>query len=179
MAAEMQTRGNPLRPIIWGTAAFLLLLPAIAMQVTREVQWDAADFIAIGLLLLAACGAYELGVRMSGNRAYRLAFGIAIVAGLLLVWINLAVGVIGSEDNAANALFGGVLAIGALGALVAQFRAAGMSRALFATAFAQFAVAIYAWYVGSFEGAVLSIFFTGAWCASAVLFRTAVREQAA
>ena len=179
MAADMQTRGNPLRPVIWGTAAFLLLLPAIAMQFTREVQWDAADFIAIGLLLLAACGAYELGARMSGNRAYRLAFGIAIVAGFLLVWINLAVGVIGPEDNPANALFGGVLAVGALGALMAQFRAAGMSRALFVTAFAQLGVAIYAWYVGSLEGAVLSTFFTGAWCASAVLFRTAAGEQAA
>ena len=35
----------------WGFAAILLLLPAIAMQFTSEVDWDARDFIVMGALI--------------------------------------------------------------------------------------------------------------------------------
>ena len=35
------SRWSRWRVIMWGTAAFLLLLPAIAMQFTGEVTWDA------------------------------------------------------------------------------------------------------------------------------------------
>ena len=80
-------------------------------------------------LLAAACGTYELGARMSRNTAYRAAVGLATVAGFLLVWINLAVGIIGDEGNPANLMFGGVLVVGVIGALVARFRAPGMARA--------------------------------------------------
>ena len=58
---------NPWRRVVWGTAAFLLLLPLFAMQFTEEVNWDAVDFIAFGAMLLAACGAYELTTKLSGN----------------------------------------------------------------------------------------------------------------
>ena len=55
----------------------------------------------------------------------------------MLVWINLAVGIIGSEDNPANLMYGGVLAVGVAGAVAARFRPGGMARALAATALAQ------------------------------------------
>jgi hypothetical protein len=45
-----------LRIAIWGTAAFLLLLPWVAMQFTTEVNWTLFDFLVIGVMLLAACG---------------------------------------------------------------------------------------------------------------------------
>ena len=35
---------NRWRPAIWGAAAFLLVLPAVAMQFTSEVNWTASDF---------------------------------------------------------------------------------------------------------------------------------------
>jgi len=35
-------RGNRWRIAIWGSAAFLLLLPLVAMQFTGEVVWDTA-----------------------------------------------------------------------------------------------------------------------------------------
>ena len=37
---------------------------------------------------------------------------MAIVAAFLLIWINLAVGINGSEDNPANLMYGGVLTVG-------------------------------------------------------------------
>ena len=43
---------NRWRPAMWGGAALLLLLPLVAMQFTREVIWDAADFAIFGTMLV-------------------------------------------------------------------------------------------------------------------------------
>jgi hypothetical protein len=163
---------------VWGTAAFLLLLPLVAMRFTEEVNWTLLDFVVFGAMLVAACGTYELGTRMSGSTAYRAAIGIAVVAGFLLVWINLAVGIIGTEDDPANLMFGGVLLVGAVGALIARFRPRGMARALVVAAVAQALIAGIALVAGlGYEAVVLSAFFAAMWLASALLFRKAAREQ--
>ncbi len=52
--------------------------------------------------------------------AYRFAVGVALAAAFLLVWMNLAVGLIGSEDNPANLMYFGVLAVGFIGAIIAS-----------------------------------------------------------
>lgn len=169
-------RGNPMRVLVWGSAAILLLLPWIAMHVTREVAWTGSDFAVLGFMLLTACSTYEFAVWLSGNIAYRAAFGIALVAAFLLVWINLAVGIIGDENNPPNLMFGGVLAIGFIGALIARFHPEGMSRALMATAYAQALVGVIAAVAGwGLEAAVLAVFFCAMWLASAALFRQAAR----
>ena len=104
--------GSRWRMAPWIAAAFLLLLPFVAMQFTNQVSWDETDFLVMGAMLFGACGAWELAARMTGNSAYRAAVGVAVVAAFLLIWINLAVGIIGSEDNPANLMYLGVLAIG-------------------------------------------------------------------
>ena len=181
MAAQMQQgnagKGNPWRLAVWGTGAGLLLLPAIAMQLGAEgVHWTASDFVVMGLLLGSCCAAYEVATRMSGNTAYRLGFAIAILLGLLLVWINLAVGIIGGEANAANLVFAGVLLVGAVGALLGRLRAAGMARAMVASGIAQLLAGGYAWVLGSMEGGILSAIFAALWFASAALFRRAALQ---
>jgi hypothetical protein len=73
----------------------ILLLPLVAMQFTREVNWSPADFGVVGALLLVACITFEfLARRVSGSSRY--AIGIAIVTVVVLVWLELAVGVFGS-----------------------------------------------------------------------------------
>src|SRR3712207_3518377 len=129
--------GSRWRIAIWGTAAFLLLLPLIAMQFTNEMKWDHTDFIVFGVMLFGACGVFELAARMTPSFAYRAAVGIAVVAAFILIWMNLAVGVIGSEDNPANLMYAGVLAVAITGAFIVRFRPHGMARVLVATAFAQ------------------------------------------
>ena len=124
--------------------ACILLLPLVAMQCTAAVVWDLTDFAVAGALLFGAGYTYALVARKAGNRAYRAAVGVAVAAALLLVWMNLAVGLIGSEDNPANLLYGGVLAVGILGACLARLQPRGMARALCATAFAQVVVAVIA-----------------------------------
>lgn len=167
-------RGSLWRVAVWSLAALLLLLPVAAMQFTDEVNWGPADFIIFGAMLLAACGIYELAARITGSRAYRAAVGVAVI----LIWINLAVGIIGTEDNPANLMFGGVIAIGIIGALIARFQPQGMARALLATAIAQALAAVTGLVAGwSEEAMVLPIFFTALWLASAWLFRKAARRE--
>jgi hypothetical protein len=178
-------RGSRWRIAAWGTAALMLLLPLFAMQVTDEVDWDVADFAFAGVLIVAVGVAYELTVRMTGNTAYRAAVTVALAAAFILSWMNLAVGIIGTEDNPANLMYGGVLAVGIIGAVIARFQPDGMARALFATALAQALVAAIALIAGmqspvspAAEILGLNGFFAALWLISAWLFRKAAREQA-
>jgi hypothetical protein len=105
-----------------------------------------------------------------------------VAAGLLLVWGNLAVGFIGNENNPANLLYGAVLAVAAVGALVARFRAAGMARAMFGAALTQVAVPLVAaaiWRPEVNQGMLyvlaLNTIFAGIWVVSGWLFRRAGR----
>ena len=177
-------RGSLWRIAAWGTAALVLLIPLIAMRFTEEVAWSAADFVFAGVLMLGVGVAFEFAVWKTGNPDYRWAVGISLAAGFLLIWINGAVGIIGSEDNKANLMYGGVLAVGFVGALVARFRARGMALALFATAFAQAAVAVIALVAGlgspgsgSLQIVLLNGFFIMLFVGSGLLFRKAASEM--
>jgi hypothetical protein len=75
------------------TVAFLLLIPLIAMHFTNEVNWTLSDFIAAGVLLLGTGLMCELVVRKVTNIKYRIAICAALLAALLLVWLQLAVGI--------------------------------------------------------------------------------------
>lgn len=77
----------------WIAAAGLVLLPLVAMQFTTEVRWDGADFLVFGAMLIVACGAVELAVRLTRRTGIRLLAGGAIAAAFLIVWADLAVGI--------------------------------------------------------------------------------------
>lgn len=169
---------NRWRPLIWGVAAFLLLLPAIAMQFTPEVDWTAGDFIAWGLMLTAACGTYELGTWLSDNGFYRAGFGTAILNGFLITWSNVAVGIIGNEDDAVNLVFFGLLAVGFIGAALAGFQARGMALVMSILASIQLLISLAAFAAGwDARGATVSLFFVGLWVTSAWLFRQAAEQR--
>ncbi|HVU67532.1 MAG TPA: hypothetical protein VHD63_10405 [Ktedonobacteraceae bacterium] len=162
-------------------AACILLVPLIAMQFTDEVAWSPGDFAVAGALLVGTGLAYELITRRTGNIAYRLAVGLALATALFLIWANLAVGLIGSEDEPANLMYIGVLAVGITGALTARFQPRGMSRVLFATALAQALVAAIALLAGMYQDTGSSVpeiikvngLFVVLWVGSALLFRRA------
>lgn len=169
----------------WTAAGLLLLVPLVAMQFTDEVNWDVFDFAVAGALILGVGVAFELAIWMTSNNAYRAAVGVALAASFILVWVNGAVGIIGDESNDANLMFGGVLAVGFIGALIARFKPNGMARALFATALAHALVAVIALIAGLGstgptwqQGILISTpFFVALWVGSALLFRKAAREQ--
>jgi hypothetical protein len=176
---------KPFRILGWGAAASLLALPLIAMQFTDEVDWNVGDFIVMGALFAAAGGAIELGVRISANLAWRAGFVVAVGTSFLLVWVNLAVGIIGSEDNPANLMYLGVIGLFILGAVTAFGRARGMALAAAAAALATVlagAVAAFAGWGGDGTSSIkilgLTAFFGLPWLVSAALFHAADRTGA-
>lgn len=155
---------------ITAVTAALLLVPLIAMQYTAEVNWTVSDFVVAGCLLFGAGLAYAFLTSRSGSTAYRAAAGIAVMGALLLIWINLAVGIIGDESNPYNLMYAGVLAVGFIGALLARFRPLGMARSLVAMAVAQIFVAIVAAVAGVGSTIAVTAVFVALWLASARLF---------
>lgn len=131
---ELTKTGFPWRMVGWSAAVALLAMPFIAMRFTSEVNWTAIDFIFAGVLFGVIGGAFELAVRASSSRFYRGGAALALLGTLLTIWANLAVGIVGSEDNLANMWFFAALLVGIAGAIIARFRASGMSLATFATA---------------------------------------------
>ena len=79
---------------------------------------------------------------------YKFAFGLALLAVFLLIWINLAVGIIGDSEDLANLLYIGVIAIGFIGSIIARIKPKGMSRALIVTTGAQILVPIIVLFTG-------------------------------
>jgi hypothetical protein len=166
------------RTIVWGPALLLLAIPLVAMQFTDDVQWDVLDFTLVAALLLAACTAAELALRTSRSVAYRLGAGLAIATAVFLVWANLALGIIGSENDPANDLYLGVLAVLLAGAAIARLRPRAMGYVLIATAVTQLAIGLYALLAGLDHGLQIDAAFAALWLGSAWLFRLARRQAA-
>ena len=78
------------------TVVFLLLIPLIAMQFTEEVNWTLSDFVAAAVLLLGTGLLCELVMRKVTKPGYRIAIIAVILAALLLIWLELAVGIFGT-----------------------------------------------------------------------------------
>ena len=77
-------------------AGLLLLIPLIAMQFTTEVNWSLPDFLVAGLLLFTAGSVIELVVRKIREKNYRIVLIALVLLVLLLVWAELAVGILGT-----------------------------------------------------------------------------------
>lgn len=169
--------------------AFLLLIPLVAMLFSDEVGWSLGDFIMAGMLLISMGLIYILIARRLNINTYRWGVGLAILTSLILIWLNLAVGLIGSEDNPANVLYGFVLLIGFGGSIISQFKPRGMSYAMFATAFAQALVPVFAFLIwrpstdspeaifGIIGVFILNGFFVILFIGSALLFKNAARKE--
>ncbi len=163
--------------------AAVLAVPFLAMVLqlgipdpgsgTDGVNWGPMDFAIVGVLVLGAGLLYEFAASRGRNTAHRVAVAIAVGAGLLLIWVNLAVGMIGDEGNPANLMYLGVLAVALIGAAIARFEPREASIAMFATAAAQALVAVIALVAGLGPELRADAFFIAAWVASALLFRQA------
>lgn len=82
--------------IILSIIVVLLLVPLIAMLFTSEVNWSIFDFLVAGTLLLGTGLACEMVLRKLKTAKYRIAICAVLIAVLLLVWAELAVGIFGT-----------------------------------------------------------------------------------
>lgn len=190
MSSVAQSMGGGLRTILrigpWIGAATLLLAPVIAMQFDTGVNWTPFDFAFASGMMLAVLLPWELAMRRSTDLARLAGTAIALGTGFIIVWASGAVGIVGSEDNAANLMFLGVIGVAVLGVVFTGFRAGGMALAMFAAAAAQAVVGAIAligvmgagdpnWPVDVIGATAV---FTFAWLIAGGLFRLSARTQA-
>ena len=121
---------------------------------------------------------------LSQNRTYRYGLLLAFVPVFLVLWINLAVGIIGEPEDPANLMYIAVPAVAVIGAIVVQFEASGMARALTLAACVQGLVAVVTLLTARSEPArwlwsllVLNAVLVALWMGSAALFRKAAEAR--
>ena len=165
---------SPWRLIGWGVIAALLSLPAIL-----RFPWTAFDFILRSVLLGSVGLGIEFFVRRSGSTFARLGAAVAVIGAFLTIWVNLAVGMIGAQDNPYNLLFIGLLVAVALGGFAVRLKPSAMVWLLSSAALLHRAIAL-----GGLSadpgGAPFAAFFAIFWLLGAALYRgAAVGEREA
>jgi hypothetical protein len=162
------------------TGAGLVILILLVLTLLALWRWRPGALVLSFVLLFGGAGlTFQLVTKRRGNSAYRFGVGLALAAVLLLVWMNAAVGGI-LGDEPANMMYFGVFLVGLVGASIARLEPSGMSRALFATAFAIAVVPAIALIIGTpaFANGVAAVFglhaaFALLFVGSALLFRRA------
>ena len=171
--------------IRWGrwvlVTAAVLAVPALAMafnigvpdpgQGLEGVNWGPMDFAIMGVLILGSGLLFEYASSRGASVAHRAAVGIAVLAGLGLIWVNLAVGMMDVENG--NLMYVLVLFVALVGAAIGGFEPREASIAMFATAIAHVAVAAIGLVANLGPTIVADAFFVLAWVASGLLFRQA------
>lgn len=74
----------------------LLMIPLIGMQINADIRWGLFDFVIAGGILFAAGLAYEaIRTRLfSTSQRIWMVVGISLV--VMVVWLELAVGIVGT-----------------------------------------------------------------------------------
>jgi len=91
----MTTQNKRLTGILT-TAAIILLIPLVAMQFSSGVEWSPADFAVAGVLLFGTGLSCELVLRKVKKVGYRIVICSTILLALLIIWLELAVGILGT-----------------------------------------------------------------------------------
>lgn len=165
------------------TTATILLIALLLKLTTGSPEWTGLDFAVAGFMLFGTGLAYILVTRKRKDLTFRLAVGLACLTGLLLFWSNLAVGIIGSEDEAANLMYAGVLLVALIASILGRFQASGLAVAMFITAGAQALTVAVALLLGlhnlpessAAEIILVNGFFIVLWVVSAFLFSRAAK----
>ena len=84
---------NLIRVAGWSAVALVLLTPLVAMRFTDEVNWTAFDFAFAAVLLIGAGLLLELILWKARGAALRAGLALAVIAAVLLIWADGAVGV--------------------------------------------------------------------------------------
>jgi uncharacterized membrane protein len=164
--------------------AAVLAVPALAMALnlaipdpgsgTDRVNWGPMDFAIIGVLVLGAGLLYEYASSRGGSVAQKAAVGIAVLAGLGLVWVNLAVGFM--DVGSGNLMYVLVLVVALVGTAIGRFEPRHAANAMFATAAVHAIVAVIGLAANLGPTLPADAFWVAAWIASGLLFRQADPE---
>jgi hypothetical protein len=184
MGGKGSWNSAPLRVAAWSVAAALMAVALAAQLVTGGFGWSGFDFILVAVILAAGAALFDFIARRSPNFAYLAGAAAALAAGFGLFVVNGAVGLVGSEDEPINLLFGAVILVAIIGALRARGRRDRLAQAMVAAAITHVGVSIVAMLAvtdraGAGIGAEIAglSMFAGLWLASAALFRMSRRAS--
>lgn len=183
----MKKQSKMLKGILVAAAVtgLLLLIPLIAMQFTDEVKWTGFDFLVAGTLLFAIGSFYVIATKSAPNIMHRVAMAIGLGAMLFMIWVNLAVGIIGAGPNAGNLMYIAVVVIGVIGIVRSRFLPGRMELAMYGIALTLVFVTAIALltgmdrYPGSSMNEILGVnaFLAAPFVLSGLVFRHVAREQ--
>jgi heme/copper-type cytochrome/quinol oxidase subunit 4 len=162
----------------------ILMIPLVAMQFTDEVKWNAPDFVVMGALIFSTGMGFILITRGSPNVAYRIAAALTFATAFLMIWANLAVGLIGSGPNPGNLMYMAVPAAAILGAFLSNLNPSGMERTMYVTTVLLVIVTLIAFlanmdeYPSSSPTDILAVsgFFAMLFIVSGLIFRFAAQQ---
>ena len=75
---------------------YLLLIPLVGMALTDEIKWSIIGFIIMGFLLTLLGFGINFIINQSKNLKNRILYIGILVSIFLLIWAELAVGIIGT-----------------------------------------------------------------------------------
>ena len=175
---------TPWRIAAWSIAGGLMLVPIITQLVVGNFGWNAADFIIVAVILGASCLLFDLAARNAPDFSYLAGAGTALAAGFGLFFVNGAVGLVGSEDEAHNLWFFVAVVVAIAGAVIARGRRGTLALTMFAAGLTHIIVSavLLVRAGGVSDGSPLAefvglSFFAALWLASAQLFRNPSRRS--
>jgi hypothetical protein len=151
--------------------AFNISVPDPGSATQDGVNWGPMDFAVAGILVLGFGLLYEYASTRAGNVMHRAAVGIAALAALGLIWVNLAVGFMDVENG--NLMYVLVLFVAIVGLAIGRFEPRHAAVAMFATAAAHAVVAVIGLVVGLGPTLFADAFWVAGWVVSGLLFRQA------
>lgn len=102
---------------------------------------------------------------------------MSVMGGFLMVWANLAVGIIGNEEDPRNLMFYGVLLIGVVGALVTKFNARGLTWTVRTMAAAQVVIFLVSALLDWALLPVFTVFYVSLWVIAGELFKKSINTE--
>lgn len=130
--------------IILIVPSVLIIAPIIGALSIEDWHWGWQGFVVAWTLFALTTTFFRfLLTRQPGNRAFMAGVAFAVPTGFAIVWVTMAVQIIG-EDNPGNGLYLLTVLGGFIGVFVARFRAAGLAWVAFAMAVALFLIPIVA-----------------------------------
>lgn len=113
-------------------ALAMLLVPLVASRVVQGWNWNAGSFVLVYVLFFGMGMAYALIARRIGAWSYKVAVGVALVAGFALGWSTMVQ--TADSGHPERLWYLSVLMVGLVGACIARLQAPGLAHALFAMA---------------------------------------------
>lgn len=120
-----------LRPLL--ITLGILVLPLIGELTVESWNWGPSGFLFMGVLLFVTFLMIELLAKQSSNTLYKIAVALTTLTTFGIIYVNLAVGIIGDGNNT-SAMYFLVVPVGFLGLAVSRLKAKGLSVTAFCMA---------------------------------------------